>query len=49
MLTISGFSFNTLTFGYFYDHFVRLGRMKIAENNKTTDSRGLRGISGPGY
>jgi hypothetical protein len=49
MLTISGFSFNTLTFGYFYDHFVRLGRMKIAENNKTADSPGLGGIGGLGY
>src|SRR3984957_3789638 len=36
MLTISGFPFNTLTFGYFYDYFVRSCRMKISENNKTS-------------
>jgi hypothetical protein len=34
MLTISGIAFNTLTFGYFYDHFVRSYRMKNAERNK---------------
>jgi hypothetical protein len=49
MLTSSRFSFNTLTFGYFYDHFVRSCRMKIAENNKTADSPELRGIDGLGY
>jgi hypothetical protein len=37
MLAITGFAFNTLTFGFFYDYFVRLYRMKISENNKTAD------------
>jgi hypothetical protein len=49
MLTSSRFSFNTLTFGYFYDHFVRSRRMKIAENNETADSPELLGIGGLGY
>jgi hypothetical protein len=34
MLTIRGIAFNTLTFGYFYDHFVRRCRMKNPERNK---------------
>jgi hypothetical protein len=34
MLTIRGIAFNTLTFGYFYDHFVRSYRMKNSEKNK---------------
>jgi hypothetical protein len=42
MLTISGFAFNTLTFGYFYDHFVRSRRMKKSEKNKAI-YLGIRG------
>jgi len=40
MLTISRFAFNILTFGFFYDYFVRPFRMKISENNKTADFAG---------
>jgi hypothetical protein len=46
MLTISGFAFNTLTFGYLYDHFVRWSRMKNSEKNKAIHCR-IRGWAAP--
>jgi hypothetical protein len=45
MLTIWGIAFNTLTFGYFYDHFVRSFRMKYSEKNKAINIR-VRGMGG---
>jgi hypothetical protein len=48
MLTINGFVFNTSTFGYFYDHFVRSRRMK--DQKRTGPSiPSNQGIDGPVY
>jgi len=44
MLTIAGFLFNTLTFSYFYDSFVRRFRMKISEKHKAIGIE-IQGVS----